>query len=269
MRKVMKKAATATLLSAAVALSIPAFASAAASSPIVSLNGKPLPLTGSYISDGRTYVNIAELSELFGLPYTLDTQAGTLSVNGKPLPIQLKGGVPFAPVRELSAAAGAEIRWNKAANTVQITFGEQGVSENALVVYGDTVQMGSCLVMNRFIPGDAIVFRMKATDSATGQLAEGAKLQVHLSTGEVLDMQLGDHPPEVPGADRFWSAKYEVTEDTPKGTLNYRVTAQSGDKKGEFKPFNVVPSLLTIVSPDQLVPATDVPASEPAADGEA
>ena len=46
------------------------------------------------------------------------------------------------------------------------------------------------------------------------------KLQVHLSTGNVLDMEYGEH-----AEDHFWTVNYTVTPDTPTGQLDYFVTA--------------------------------------------
>ncbi|MEG0439874.1 MAG: hypothetical protein RR587_11640, partial [Solibacillus sp.] len=52
--------------------------------------------------------------------------------------------------------------------------------------------------------------------------------------------------------DNFWVVAYPVTADTPTGTLGYTVKAEYKDQTGEFKPFNVAPSLLTIVSDEVL-----------------
>ncbi|MCM3571127.1 cupredoxin domain-containing protein [Neobacillus mesonae] len=117
---------------------------------------------------------------------------------------------------------------------------------NLLMVSGDTVsEQGGCVLASRFAAGDKIVFRMNATDPNSNKQVEGAKLKLHLSTGEELDMKYGEHPP---GGDvKFWTVAYPVTEKTPTGTLEYYVTAEDGNRKGEFRPFNVAPSLLTIV----------------------
>ncbi|MGE7090680.1 hypothetical protein ACQKII_04325 [Lysinibacillus sp. NPDC048646] len=114
----------------------------------------------------------------------------------------------------------------------------------ALVITGDIVtEQGGCVLASRFSPGDKIVFRNNVLDGITSEQVTDAKVQVHLSTGEKLDMTYGKH-----GDDNFWVVAYPVTEDTPTGTLGYTVTAEYNDQKGEFKPFNVAPSLLTIVS---------------------
>ena len=116
----------------------------------------------------------------------------------------------------------------------------------SLVITGDTVtEQGGCVLASRFSPGDKIIFRNNVLDGLTNEQVKDAKVQVHLSTGETLDMKYGKH-----GDDNFWVVAYPVTKDTPTGTLDYSVTAEYKEKKGEFKPFNVAPSLLTIVSED-------------------
>lgn len=264
-----KKTAAVCMAGAALVLSVPAMASAATveASPIaasapgaasgavpaIAANGKVVPASAAYLSaDGRTFVNVASFAEALGVSYTPNADANTVTVGGETVEVELKDGQPYAHIRPLAAAAGASgVEWDAAANIVQVVYGAK------LVVYGDTVsQLGECIVQNRFVVGDSIIFRMTALNSVTSQLEEGAKLQIHLSTGEVLDMQLGDHPPGAPNAEKFWSVRYEVTDKTPKGTLNYYVTAENDSGlKGEYRPFNVMPSLLTIVSADQAAPA--------------
>lgn len=143
------------------------------------------------------------------------------------------------------------------------TTEEAGTSEESgeaegLILSGDIVsEQGGCVLASRFAAGDKIVFRMDAVDAAGEQVTD-ATLQVHLSTGETLDMEYGPH-----GDDNFWVAAYPVTEDTPTGTLEYHVTAEAGDLSAEWKPFNVAPSLLTIVDPDEVAAAeTEEPAEE-------
>jgi len=120
-----------------------------------------------------------------------------------------------------------------------------------LAVSGDTVsEKAGCVLQSRFSAGDKIIFRMNAVDPNTNKQAKNAKLQVHLSTGEVLDMKLQRHPPTDKSAPQFWTAAYEVTKDTPTGILDYYVTATDGDKKGKYQPFKVQQSMLTIVSKD-------------------
>jgi hypothetical protein len=117
-----------------------------------------------------------------------------------------------------------------------------------IALSGDIVsEKNGCVLQSRFAPGDKMIFRMNAIDPNTNQQAKNAKLQLHLSTGELLDMKIDHHPSTDKSAPEFWTAAYKVTNDTPAGTLNYYVTAEDGQKKGEFKPFNISLSLPTVI----------------------
>ncbi|WP_040286278.1 hypothetical protein [Sporosarcina koreensis] len=123
---------------------------------------------------------------------------------------------------------------------------------STIQVYGDVVsENDGCVLQSQFKPGDNIVFRMDAVDPVTDeQISEDAKLTVHLSTGEDLEMHHAAHPSgDTDPVPEFWTVAYQVTDDTPTGVLNYSVTAEMDGKKGEFKPFDVAPSLLTIIDP--------------------
>ena len=121
-------------------------------------------------------------------------------------------------------------------------------TSSVIMITGDTVTgTGGCVLQSRFVAGDRIVFRANAVDPSTNEQLKDAVMKVHLSNGDVLDMKYGAHPA---GSDvYFWTAAYSITDQTPTGTLNYYVTAEHGSMKGEFHPFNVAPSLLTIVDP--------------------
>lgn len=117
-----------------------------------------------------------------------------------------------------------------------------------LVVHGDLVGgPGGCVLNSRYAIGEKVVFRMIATDPLTGEMARDAKLQVHIGNGETLDLKLGKHGKEE-NSPEFWTVSYVIPEGTPEGTLGYHVTAELNGKKGEFRPFNVAPSLLTVVA---------------------
>jgi hypothetical protein len=210
---------------------------------IVKVNGVAVTSASNQIIDGRTYVDLQAFSQVTGIPYTYDEDAKSATMSGKTLAVTVIDGKPAVAVRVLAEATGASgLSWDNATQTASIQF-----KQNA-VVYGDVVsENAGCVLASRFPVGDKIIFRMNAVNPITGQLLEDATLKVHLSTGEVLDMHLGEHPPGVPGAAKFWTAAYKVTEDTPKGVLNYVVTAESAKFSGKFEPFNVMPSLITIV----------------------
>lgn len=143
---------------------------------------------------------------------------------------------------------------------------EQSQKLNYIMLRGDTVsEKQGCVLASRFTVGDKIIFRIDAIDPNTNEQIKDANIRVELSTGETLDMTYGAHPP---GSDvYFYTAAYEVTENTPTGKLTYKVIAEKGDMKGEFEPFNVEPSVLTIVSPDVMNPdGTPATAEAPTAD---
>ncbi|SHG56296.1 cupredoxin domain-containing protein [Ornithinibacillus halophilus] len=125
-------------------------------------------------------------------------------------------------------------------------------AKTSLVVSGDVVEeKAGCVLKSQFTVGDLIVWRVDVIDPETMEQApDDTKVQVHLSTGDVLDMRYGPHPAGEEGAPSFWTVSLPVTEETPTGVLEYHVTAEIGDKKGEFRPFDVAPSLLTVNPPE-------------------
>lgn len=134
---------------------------------------------------------------------------------------------------------------------------KESAAETSLVVSGDVVEeKAGCVLKSQFTEGDLIVWRVEVKNPKTmKQAPEDTKVQVHLSTGEVLDMNYGPHPSgenqakeDVP---HFWTAAMPVTEDTPTGVLEYHVTAENENKSGEFHPFDVAPSLLTVNPPEE------------------
>jgi heme/copper-type cytochrome/quinol oxidase subunit 2 len=138
----------------------------------------------------------------------------------------------------------------------QSTETEQSGDVSSLIISADTVsEQGGCVLSSRYSAGDKIIFRGNIVDGATGEQVADAKAQVELSTGEVLDMAYGEH-----GDDHFWVVAYPITEDTPTGSLDYKITASYNDVTANFEPFNVQPSKLQIVSDTVAVSA---PAQEP------
>ena len=123
-----------------------------------------------------------------------------------------------------------------------------------LILYGDLAFFQgrdgteNCVLKSRYRPGEAVGFRMTAIEPLTGQYADTAELTVHLTYGgvtEAIPMRfrgVGDNPH--PG---MWTAKWVVPADAPVGIVTYRVIGvdQEG-RTGEFKPFDVEASQLTI-----------------------
>jgi hypothetical protein len=124
-----------------------------------------------------------------------------------------------------------------------------------LVVYGDVVyfyppgQPRNCLLNNQFKHGEPVGFRMTAVNPATGKRDRATELVVHLTyAGKTLDLPMRDRQNERQPEREFWVAKWMVPDDAPLGIVRYTVTAKDAQgRTGEFKPFEVQASQITIV----------------------
>ena len=124
---------------------------------------------------------------------------------------------------------------------------------NTLFIYGDMVLFGAtsdnpdaCNLKNRYKVGEAVGFRATAIDPVTGAYDASAKLTVKLATGESLPMTYRDSGANPrPG---FWTAKWVVPDNAPKGIMRYTVEATDGQgRTAVWAPFKIDSSLLTIV----------------------
>jgi hypothetical protein len=130
----------------------------------------------------------------------------------------------------------------------------QGAGEQ-LVVYGDlTYFFGpgkplNCTMSNRYKRGEPVGFRATAINPATGTRDKATQLVVHLSyAGRTLDVPMRDRQTAQQPEREFWVAKWIVPDDTPVGIVRYTITAKDPQgRTGEFKPFEVQTSQLTIV----------------------
>jgi hypothetical protein len=124
-----------------------------------------------------------------------------------------------------------------------------------LVLYGDIAKFGergapdTCILKNRFARGEGVGFRMTAIDPLSGKYVETAELVVHITYADkTVDVPMryrgtGENPR--PG---FWTAKWVVPDDAPTGIVKYTVTGKDDQgRTGEFQPFQINPSELTIV----------------------
>ena len=131
----------------------------------------------------------------------------------------------------------------------------QGQSNDRLVVYGDvTYFFGpgrplNCTLNNRFKRGEPVGFRMTAINPATGERDKATQLVVHLTyAGQTIDLPMRDRQTEAQPERTFWVAKWTVPNDAPVGVVRYTVTAKDPQgRTGEFKPFEVQASQITIV----------------------
>lgn len=130
----------------------------------------------------------------------------------------------------------------------------QSASER-LVVFGDLVYFyppghaQNCLMTNRFKPGEPVGFRMTAINPTSGKRDRSTQLTVHVQyAGKTIDVPMRDRQTEKQPERDFWVAKWVVPTDAQTGVVRYTVTATDGQGRvGEFKPFEVENSQLTIV----------------------
>ena len=126
---------------------------------------------------------------------------------------------------------------------------------NKLIVYGDMAMFEppghpeNCILRSRFKRGDPVGFRMFVADPQTGNREESAQLVVHINyAGQVVDIPMRYRATEKQPERQFWVAKWVVPADAPTGIIRYTVTASDKfGRTGEFKPFEVQASQLTIV----------------------
>jgi len=124
-----------------------------------------------------------------------------------------------------------------------------------LIVYGDIALFQppghpeNCVLRNRFKRGDPVGFRMFVADPSTGNREESASLVVHLSvSGKTVDIPMRYRATAQQPERQFWVAKWVVPQDTPVGIIRFTVTASDKyGRTGEFKPFEVQASQVTIV----------------------
>jgi hypothetical protein len=125
----------------------------------------------------------------------------------------------------------------------------------SLVLFGDIVyfyppgQPKNCLLNNQFKRGEPVGFRMNAINPSNGKRDRATELVVHLTyAGKTLDLPMRDRQNERQPEREFWVAKWVVPDDAPMGVVRYTVTAKDPQgRTGEFKPFEVQASQLTIV----------------------
>ena len=126
---------------------------------------------------------------------------------------------------------------------------------NKLIVYGDMALFqppghpDNCVLRNRFKRGEPVGWRMFVADPQTGNREESAQLVVHVTVaGTTVDIPMRYRATPQQPERQFWVAKWMVPTDAPIGIVRYTVTAKDKyGRTGEFKPFEVQASQLTIV----------------------
>jgi len=127
--------------------------------------------------------------------------------------------------------------------------------QGKLIVYGDMALFQppghpeNCILRNRFKRGEPVGWRMFVADPATSKREESAQLVVHVTVGgKTTDIPMRYRATAAQPEREFWVAKWIVPQDTPIGIVRYTVTATDKyGRAGEFKPFEVQASQLTIV----------------------
>ena len=127
--------------------------------------------------------------------------------------------------------------------------------QGKLIVYGDMALFQppghpeNCILRNRFKRGEPVGWRMFVADPSTGKREESAQLVVHVNVGgKTTDVPMRYRATAAQPEREFWVAKWVVPPDTPIGIVRYTVTATDKyGRTGEFKPFEVQASQLTIV----------------------
>jgi hypothetical protein len=128
-------------------------------------------------------------------------------------------------------------------------------SGDRLIVYGDVVYFyppgdtRNCILNNRFKRGEPVGFRMTAINPATGKRDRATQLIVHVTyNGKTVDVPMRDRQSEQQPERDFFVAKWIVPNDANTGIVRYTVTAKDPQgRTGEFKPFEVQASQITIV----------------------
>jgi hypothetical protein len=108
----------------------------------------------------------------------------------------------------------------------------------------------NCNLSNVYKRGEPVGWRIEAVDPETGQHVEPeAKLVVHITyAGQTKDIPMRWRATAQQPERQFWVAKWIVPQDAPTGIVRFTVTAQDKyGRTGEFKPFDVEASQLTIV----------------------
>ena len=127
--------------------------------------------------------------------------------------------------------------------------------QGRLIVYGDIALFQppghpeNCILRNRFKRGEPVGFRMFVADPSTSKREESAQLVVHINVaGKTVDIPMRYRATVKQPEREFWVAKWVVPEDTPVGIVRFSVTATDKyGRSGEFKPFEVQASQITIV----------------------
>lgn len=108
-----------------------------------------------------------------------------------------------------------------------------------------------CVLNNRFLHNEGIVWRIRVMDPVTGQFLDDKaldKVEVKLADGQALKASYGGHPAKN-STDSYWTANLEIPESYPSGALNFTVNVAAKDGRNKVKSltFAEAPTQLTIL----------------------
>jgi hypothetical protein len=155
----------------------------------------------------------------------------------------------------LAVILGAGLAGGEQTTVAQAPGAPPRGAADKLIVYGDMAMFTppgtpeNCILKSRFKRGEPVGFRMFVADPQTGNREESAQLVVHLNyRGATIDIPMRYRATAQQPERQFWVAKWMVPGDAPVGIVRYTVTATDKyGRSGEFKPFEVQASQLTIV----------------------
>ena len=188
----------------------------------------------------------AACSDTSGLEAEIDTLESQIAA------LETANATLEADVGDLEDLRG-ELETSKEALEAEKEALEAAIASTAqtLVLQADIVGEG-CMLQNAYVnDGEAkATFRVRVYDPATGeQMGEDLleSVTVTLGDGQEFVLSWGPHPPNTED-DFFWTYGWEIFEGYPAGNIPYTITAVAKDgRTGEFEPFNVAPSLLTVI----------------------
>jgi len=138
---------------------------------------------------------------------------------------------------------------------------QPGHPSGKLVIWGDLSLFerpphpDTCILTNRFKPGQRVGFRMTAIDGGSGEVENTAVLTAHINyAGQTIDVPMrwrgvGNVPPGyLRPTTNMWTGAWVVPMDAMTGKFSYTVTATDRfGRTANFLPFSYENSQLTIV----------------------
>lgn len=141
--------------------------------------------------------------------------------------------------------------------------------ESQVIIQADTINShfqadAICVVDSRFERGHKLVFRANVLDLASNTTLEDAKVKAVLATGDEFEMKIGPHGEE---GTLLWTVLWDIPQDFPTGTLDYKIVAEVDGEEYTYQPFDVSLSKLTILEQGAEAALTEEAAA--AAEGDA